>query len=233
VTLWDLFKQAIGLEAKPRRKAAPLEGANREGTRRKGTRRKATKPAAGRKAKPVPIEPRLAQEVAGAAAPTKPRTPAASRSAPAAAAASSRTSKPKSMKARYEEVTLEMLAKYDIKVRRWRTSMSGIATLLTYQDGTTRRFLESPRPRTPLSMSIFLHEVGHHAIGLGIHKPRCLEEYLAWKFSLDTMRELGLPVTEKVETRMRRSMEYAVGKAMRRGIRSLPAEVMAYAPRPR
>jgi hypothetical protein len=45
------------------------------------------------------------------------------------------------------------------------------------------------------------------------------------------MRELGLPVTEKVETRMRRSMEYAVGKATRRGIRELPAEVAAYAKR--
>ena len=135
------------------------------------------------------------------------------------------------MQERYDQVVREMLAKYDIKVRRWRKSMSGIATLLTYRDGTQRRFLESPKPKTPLSMSIFLHEVGHHAIGLGVHKPRCLEEFLAWKFSLDTMRELGLPVTEKVETRMRRSMEYAVGKATRRGIRELPPEVAAYAKR--
>jgi hypothetical protein len=135
------------------------------------------------------------------------------------------------MQDRYEEVVRDMLAKYNIKVRKWRTSMSGIATLLTYRDGTTKRLLESPRPKSPLSMAIFLHEVGHHAIGIGIYKPRCLEEYKAWKFSIDTMRELGLPVTEKVERRMQRSMEYAVGKAMRRGIRELPPEVMTYAPK--
>lgn len=218
MTLWDLLRplaKALGMGPT---KAAPAKAA--PGRRRGGggSRRRGPKNA------PDADEPTLFAPRGGAA------TLARSRSA-------TRTAKPKrpgagmTMQDRYDQVVREMLAKYDIKVRRWRKSMSGIATLLTYRDGTQRRFLESPRPKTPLSMSIFLHEVGHHAIGLGVHKPRCLEEFLAWKFSLDTMRELGLPVTEKVETRMRRSMEYAVGKATRRGIRSLPAEVAAYAKR--
>lgn len=221
MTLWDLFRplaKALGMgPAKPpARRKPPSDAAGRkakQATRRGGgSRRTRPKPGAD-----SPEPTLFAHGGRGGIATGSPAKPA-------------RRSRV-TMQERYDQVVREMLAKYDIKVRRWRKSMSGIATLLTYRDGTQRRFLESPKPKTPLSMSIFLHEVGHHAIGLGVHKPRCLEEFLAWKFSLDTMRELGLPVTEKVETRMRRSMEYAVGKATRRGIRELPPEVAAYAKR--
>jgi len=106
--------------------------------------------------------------------------------------------------------------------------MSGVATLIRYHDGRTANYLESPRPRTPMSMAIFLHEVGHHAIGLGIHKPRCLEEFLAWQFALAAMKDHEVQVTERVERRVKRSLEYAVGKAVRRGIKSVPPEMMAY-----
>lgn len=133
-----------------------------------------------------------------------------------------------SMQDRYEEVVRLMLAKHGVRLRKWRTSMSGIAYLIQYRDGTQARLIESPRPKSPLSMAIFLHEIGHHAIGLGIYKPRCLEEYLAWKFSLEQMEELGLPVTDKVHNRVKRSLEYAVAKARRRGIKEIPAELAAY-----
>lgn len=129
---------------------------------------------------------------------------------------------------RYDRIVRDMLAKYDIKVRRWRRTSSGVAWVNQYRDGSTKRFLESPRPKTPLSMSIFLHEVGHHAIGLGVYKPRCLEEYHAWMFSLNAMRELGVPITERVEKRVRLSLRYAVGKARRRGIQNLPIELLPY-----
>jgi hypothetical protein len=129
---------------------------------------------------------------------------------------------------RYDAAVKQMLSEYNIRVRKWRNSMSGLATLIRYEDGTTKRLLESPRPKSPLSMAIFLHEVGHHAIGVGSLKPRCLEEYAAWKFSIEKMEELGFEVTPKVQTRMRRSLSYAVGKALRRGIRTLPPELLAY-----
>jgi hypothetical protein len=179
----------------------------------------------------VQAKPQLNEQSAApnhnAAAATPHLTPPKSRrKKPPATAAPARSA---TMQDRYDEVVKEMLAKYNIKVRKWRKSMSGIATLLTYRDGTTKRLLESPRPKSPLSMAIFLHEIGHHAIGIGVYKPRCLEEFKAWEFSLNTMRELGLPVTDKVQKRMQRSMEYAVAKAARRGIRSLPPEVQVYA----
>jgi hypothetical protein len=137
--------------------------------------------------------------------------------------------KKQSQKDRYNEVAAEMLGKYDVRVRRWRKSMSGLAWQVEYRGGRIERLIESPEPRSPLSMAIFLHEIGHHAIGLAQHKPRCLEEYLAWKFSLEHMELLGLPVTDRVRTRVKRSLKYAVAKAQRRGLRVVPPELMPYA----
>ena len=120
---------------------------------------------------------------------------------------------------------------YDIRVRKWRTSMSGIAWYVTYRDGTRPHLIESPKPKGPMSAAIFLHEVGHHAIGFNVYKPRCLEEYHAWQFSLEEMQHHGLNITESVQRRMHRSLKYAVAKAQRRGIKEVPPELKAYLPR--
>lgn len=79
-------------------------------------------------------------------------------------------------------------------------------------------------------MAIFLHEIGHHVLGVGSISPRCLEEYHAWMFALGEMERRGLNITEGVRRRVRRSLGYAVRKAQRRGIKSLPDELLAYAP---
>jgi hypothetical protein len=135
-----------------------------------------------------------------------------------------------SMEEKYEAMTREMLAKYNVRVRKWRTSMSGIAWYVTYRDGHVQRLIESPKPRGPMSAAIFLHEIGHHAIGFNVYKPRCLEEYHAWQFSLREMERLGLNITESVHRRVYRSLRYAVAKAQRRGIREVPAELTPYIP---
>ena len=134
---------------------------------------------------------------------------------------------------RYDALVEEMKAAYGFRVRKWRRTMSGCAWELRYRDGRRQRMLESPYPKSPLSCSIFLHEVGHHAIGLGAVRPRCLEELRAWEWSIAAMEARGLEVDEKVRDRFRRSMEYAVAKAARRGIRSLPEELRAYLPEQR
>jgi hypothetical protein len=140
---------------------------------------------------------------------------------------------PRTMEERYDAVTRALLAKYDIRVRKWRSSMSGLAWYVTYRDGRVQRLIEAPRPRGPMSAAIFLHEIGHHAIGFNVYKPRCLEEYHAWQFSLREMEKNGLNITDAVRRRVRRSMQYAVAKARRRGIRELPAELHAYVQRAR
>lgn len=137
-----------------------------------------------------------------------------------------------SMQAKYDAVVRLMLETHRIRVRKWRKSMSGIAWYVTYQDGKVNRLIESPRPKGPMSIAIFLHEIGHHAIGFNVYKPRCLEEYHAWRWSLEQMEAHGLNITDAVRHRVAMSLWYAVQKAQRRGIRELPAELLPYTQRP-
>jgi hypothetical protein len=124
---------------------------------------------------------------------------------------------------RYETMQREMLARYAIRVRKWRTSTSGVAWQVTYTDGSVARLIESPKPRGPVSAAVFLHEIGHHAIGFGVYAPRCLEEREAWCFSLDQMQAWNLTITPAVRKRVHLSLVYAVQKARRRGLKRLPA----------
>jgi len=140
---------------------------------------------------------------------------------------------PASMQAKYDAVVATMLAAHGVRVRKWRTSMSGVAWQVTYRDGSIKKLIESPRPKGPMSVAVFLHEIGHHAIGFNVYKPRCLEEYHAWAFSIQQMEAHGLNVTDAVRRRMARSLHYAVGKAARRGIKSIPVELVPYIERPK
>lgn len=134
--------------------------------------------------------------------------------------------------ARYDRVTRAMLTQYQVRVRKWRSSMSGIAWEVYYRDGSVQRLIEAPRPKGPMSAAVFLHEIGHHAIGFNTYKPRCLEEYHAWRWSLDAMAAHGLNITDAVRRRMHESLWYAVAKARRRGIKDLPVELLPFVDRP-
>ena len=131
---------------------------------------------------------------------------------------------------RYDAIVEDSLAQHGLRVRRWRNSLSGLATLRIYRDGSQDRTIESPYPTSPLRLAIFLHEVGHHVIGLGVFRPRCLEEFHAWRYAIDRMNEMGLPTEGTVQRRFERSMQYAVAKSVRRGIRALSVEVAAFSP---
>lgn len=125
----------------------------------------------------------------------------------------------------YDQMTRELLAEHGVRVRKWRSSMSGVAWQITYRDGSVSRLIEAPRPRGPMSAAVFCHEIGHHAIGFHRYKPRCLEEFHAWDWSLREMERRGLNVTDRVRQRMHESLHYAIQKASRRGLRSLPREL--------
>lgn len=133
------------------------------------------------------------------------------------------------MQARYDALVAEMKQAYGVRVRKWRSSSSGCAWVVRYDDGTVARLIEAPYPRGPISCAVFLHEIGHHAIGFNTHRLRCLEEHDAWRWALDAMRKRGLNVTPAVERRVAESLAYAVAKARRRGLKSLPAELADYA----
>lgn len=145
---------------------------------------------------------------------------------PEPTARSARAQRQPSAAERYYALERSMLAAYGIRVRKWRSSTSGVAWQVYYRDGTTSRLIESPRPRGPVSAAVFLHEVGHHAIGFNTYKPRCLEEYHAWRFALENMPQHGIEITPRVRKRVRDSLRYALDKAIRRGLRNIPAEVL-------
>jgi hypothetical protein len=122
--------------------------------------------------------------------------------------------------------------RHEVKVRRWRTAMSGAAWRVYHHDGRVINWIEAPYPKTPISLSIFLHEIGHHAIGFEKYKRRCEEEYHVWLWALAEMRRNGVEPDARVKRRFDLSMRYAVGKAMRRGIKNLPVLLRRFAPRP-
>ena len=129
----------------------------------------------------------------------------------------------------YSPIVEAMKSRYDLRVRKWRRTMSGCAWRVYYHDGRVINWIEAPVPRTPISLAIFLHEVGHHVIGFHTYKKRCEEEYHAWLWAIAQMRRLGVEPDAKVHRRFHASMQYAVGKAMRRGIRELPELLQQFA----
>jgi hypothetical protein len=157
----------------------------------------------------------------------KPRTPPQGVSTPATRAPARQPART-AMGERYEQITRQYLEQHGVRVRKWRSHMSGIATQVKYRDGRIAKYIESPRPRGPMSVAIFLHEIGHHAIGFNTYRPRCLEEYHAWRYAIEHMESLGLNVTDSVRRRMHNSLRYAVQKARRRGIKDIPAELHPY-----
>jgi hypothetical protein len=130
--------------------------------------------------------------------------------------------------ANYSDIFNRVKARYNIRVRRWRSNMSGAAWRVHYDDGRTINWIECPRLRSPLSVAIFLHEVGHHVIGFDRYELSCEEEWHAWRWAIRTMRELGVNPTPRTLRRVERSMQYAVDKAIRRGFIDLPSTLQSY-----
>jgi hypothetical protein len=128
----------------------------------------------------------------------------------------------------YEPIVADAKLRHGIRVRRWRRSMTGCAWRVSYRDGSVVNWIESPYPRTPISLSIFLHEVGHHAIGFDRYRVRCEEEVHAWDWSVREMRRVGVEPDAKVLRRFDLSMRYAVDKAVRRGLKRLPTTLLPF-----
>jgi hypothetical protein len=147
---------------------------------------------------------------------------------PASRPGRSSSSRGRAMRDRYDALAVEMKKTYGLRVHKWRTDTSGCAWELRGRNGSVTPMIAAPYPKGPVSCAVFLHEVGHHAIGFKTYRPRCLEEYHAWKWALDTMRARGFNVTPAVERRYTQAMRYAVAKARRRGIKRIPTELIEF-----
>mgnify|MGYP005857056919 CR=1 FL=1 len=130
----------------------------------------------------------------------------------------------------YGAIVAEMKRRYNLRIRKWRSQMSGCAWRVRYADGRAINWIEAPRPKTPISLAIFLHEVGHHVIGFDRPIPRCEEEHEVWTWTLRQMRRLGVKPDARVLRRVRLSMQYALQKALRRGLKHIPRPLCQYLP---
>lgn len=128
----------------------------------------------------------------------------------------------------YTNIARQLKQVYNVRIRRWRNNMTGAAWRVDYSDGRTVNWIESPRPRSPISLAIFLHEIGHHVIGFDRYKLSCEEELHAWRWAIETMRQLGIEPDDRVLRRYRLSMQYAVEKALRRGLTVVPDSLQAF-----
>ena len=124
---------------------------------------------------------------------------------------------------RYASQALALIDQHRVRVCHWRANMTGIAWI-----GHPERPIEAPLPKSSISFAVLAHEVGHHA--LGRVKPRWREEQLAWQFAFDAMERYGIPITDPVRDRYAASMRYALAKALRRGLKQIPAELLAFLP---
>jgi hypothetical protein len=128
------------------------------------------------------------------------------------------------------KIVEQVKRRYNIRVRRWRTNMSGCAWRVYHRNGRVVNWIEAPVPKTPISLAIFLHEVGHHVIGFNVYKKRCEEEYYVWMWALKAMRRFGVRPDARVQRRFELSMQYAVRKAVRRGVKELPEPLSQFLP---
>ena len=134
------------------------------------------------------------------------------------------------IQSKYDAIVQKMKETYGFRIRKWRSSMSGCAWELRDKAGNITRMVESPYPRGPMSCVIFLHEVGHHAIGFHVYKPRCLEEYYAWEWAMNAMKANDIRITSNVLKRRENALRYALAKALRRGLQRIPAELEQFLP---
>ena len=128
----------------------------------------------------------------------------------------------------YAGMVRELKTRYKISIRKWRTHMSGVAYELTYADGRIKRLISAPKPRSAVSAAIFLHEVGHHAIGFRRYSPRCLEEYYVWQWTFREMAARGIALDPRVQRHYRRSMYHYIKLARKHG-QHVPAELHSLA----
>jgi hypothetical protein len=126
-------------------------------------------------------------------------------------------------------IVRQMKQQHGIRVHRWRRAMTGCAWRVNFSDGRSINWIEAPRPKTPISLAIFLHEVGHHVIGFDRYRQRCEEEYHVWLWALGKMEDVGVPPNSAMLRRFEHSMRYAVAKAERHGVESLPESLQRFA----
>ena len=125
------------------------------------------------------------------------------------------------LKGKYKELVKCLLSIYNLNVIKINDSMRGSA----YRDNNN---IEIPNPKTDKSLSICLHEVGHKVLNHKRNgKKRFIEEFEAWNYALNIFRVLEIPIRKGLRNKYKRSINYSINKALRRGLnpKSIPTEI--------
>jgi len=122
--------------------------------------------------------------------------------------------------ARQELKVVELQLEHDITIAHWKSNrpFSGRASCETYT-------LTVPEPKSDISLNTFLHELGHLIYKV---KPSCLNEYLACKYAIDTMRKYGLSISRKIKRHHNWYIAYSLAQALNRNLKQIPAELKPF-----
>jgi len=112
----------------------------------------------------------------------------------------------------YEYLIRNLILENNIKVKPFLNRLRGCA----YPESRT---IEIPYPNTKLRLSIALHEVGHIVLNHNNTKKRYIEEIEAWDYALKLMKLNNIPISNKLRLKRKKSINYAIGKAKRRGLK--------------
>jgi hypothetical protein len=122
----------------------------------------------------------------------------------------------------YEQIAMRYLPKgYRVEYRK----------SLTGRHYGQRRLIKTPRPRTPKSLYIFLHECAHAHLhtGSGKNGKRHVQEMEAELWAHEMMARHGIPVPPEMTERAKRYVARKIVQAERRGARHIDPRAVAFA----
>lgn len=115
---------------------------------------------------------------------------------------------------KWQQAVDQLIKESGVTVRRWRNSNSGVA-----YTGADDWGIEIPVPKGPVTFCTAAHEIGHQLKHRkNGHTPRWVEEVEAWEYALEMLERFELSGYDRALKAVVREIDYAFGKALRRGV---------------
>lgn len=109
-----------------------------------------------------------------------------------------------------------------IAIRKYRTSpWSGKAYLSSFE-------IIVPHPKSNISLSTYLHELGHLTNLARTQKKSCLREFYAERFCLDQLKRFSIKRNKRMIKHSNWYMAYSLAQAMNRKMKDIPEELKKY-----
>lgn len=117
---------------------------------------------------------------------------------------------------------VEMEIGQPIKIRKYgKSPWSGRAWFKTYE-------IIVPEPKSDISLSTYLHELGHLRPEASSEKKSCMNEYRAEMFAEEMMKKHGIRRSKKMRKHANWYIAYSLAQALNRGMVKIPDELKKY-----